>query len=281
MSLEVVIRGPDDGTPVFSLHGTPGAAGVYPALVEAATQRGVRLVSYSRPGYSESPRREGRSVADCAPDVNSVADDLGLGRFHVVGGSGGGPHALACAALLGDRVISAASVAGGAPYGAEGLDWMDGMAKENLEEFDAAIAGPDELRAFLEREAAYMTGTAGEEVVEELGDLISEPDRKLITGPFGEYMGRQLKRALANGIWGWFDDDVAFVTDWGFSLSSISVPVTIWHGGLDKFVPPAHGEWLAAHVPGARAHLIGDEGHVSLAVGRFGEILDDLLAAGR
>lgn len=278
MSLEVVTGGPEDGTPVFFLHGTPGAAGLYPPLVETAAERGARLIAYSRPGYGDSPRREGRSVADCAADVRQVADELGIDRFHVTGGSGGGPHALACAALLPDRVISVASTAGGAPYDADGLDWMAGMAKENLEEFEAAVAGPDELRAFLEREVASLTGGAGsEDVLDELGDLVSGPDREIIMGPFGEFMGGQLKRALASGIWGWFDDDVAFVTPWGFDLGAIEVPVSIWHGGADKFVPMAHGEWLAERVPDARVHLLPEEGHVTLSIGRYGDVLDELL----
>jgi pimeloyl-ACP methyl ester carboxylesterase len=280
MSLEVVTGGPSEGIPVFLLHGTPGAAGLYPPMVDAAAACGVMLIAYSRPGYGDSERRPGRSVADCAQDVADVADQLGIDCFRVSGGSGGGPHALACAALLSDRVIAAASIAGGAPYDAAGLDWIAGMAKENVEEFGAAATGHDELLAFIEREAATMTGDSGDEVADELGDPVSEPDRELIVGPFGEHMGRQLKHALANGIWGWFDDDIAFVSGWGFDVKDISVPVSIWHGGLDKFVPFAHGEWLAANVPGAQAHLIADEAHVSLAVGRFGDVLDDLLRAG-
>lgn len=281
MSLEVVTGGPEDGTPVFFLHGTPGAAGLYQPLVEMAAERGARLISYSRPGYGDSPRSEGRSVADCAADIRQVADELGIDRFHVTGGSGGGPHALACAALLPDRVISAASTAGSAPYDADGLDWTAGMAKENLEEFDATLAGPDELRAFLEGEVANLTGETGTEaVLEDLGDLVSEPDREILMSPLGEFMGGQLKRSLANGIWGWFDDDVAFVTPWGFDLGAIEVPVSIWHGGLDRFVPIAHGEWLASHVPGARVHLLPEEGHVSLSIGRYGDVLDELLATG-
>jgi pimeloyl-ACP methyl ester carboxylesterase len=88
-----------------------------------------------------------------------------------------------------------------------------------------------------------------------------------------------MNEALRNGIWGWFDDDLAFVRDWGFDLSSIRVPVTIWQGDQDRMVPFDHGRWLAANVPGATPRLLEGDGHLSIAVGRFGEILDGLLAS--
>jgi pimeloyl-ACP methyl ester carboxylesterase len=259
-------------------HGTPGAGLPYEPFVRAARDRGLQYVAYSRPGYADAPRQEGRSVASCAADVERILDELGAERCYTYGWSGGGPHALACAALLGDRVIKAATIASIAPWDAEGLDFLAGMGAENLEEFAAIEAGPEALRVFLEQARASMDGLTGEQVAASLGDLIDEADRRVLTGEFADYMANGTSVALAGGVDGWFDDDIAFFSPWGFDLASIAVPVTIWQGDQDRMVPFAHGQWLAGHIPGARAQLRPGEGHISLALGAFGEILDDLLA---
>jgi pimeloyl-ACP methyl ester carboxylesterase len=266
-------------TPLVVHHGTPGAGVPYEPFVQAAAARGLQYVAYSRPGYADAPRQEGRSVADCASAVAALLDERGVDRCHTLGWSGGGPHALACAALLGDRVIKAAVVAGVAPWDAEGLDWKAGMGEENLEEFVAVEAGPDALRAFLDTARASLGGITADQVVASLGDLIGEADRRAVPGPFADWLAMSFRAALANSSDGWFDDDMAFVRDWGFDLGAIGVPVTIWQGDDDRMVPFAHGQWVAAHVPGARAQLRRGEGHISLLVDRFGEILDDLIAA--
>jgi pimeloyl-ACP methyl ester carboxylesterase len=264
--------------PLITHHGTPGAGLAYGPFVRAAAERGLEYVAYSRPGYGTTPRVEGRSIADCAADVASILDDLGAERCYTLGWSGGGPHALACAALLGDRVIKAAVIAGVAPWDAEGLDWTAGMGAENLEEFAAMEAGPDALRAFLDAARSSLTGITGEQVAALLGDLIGEADRRVLEGDFAEFMAESFRVGLAEGTDGWFDDDIAVRANWGFSLGEIRVPVTIWQGDEDRMVPATHGEWLAQRVPGARAELRPGEGHLSIAVDRYGEILDDLLA---
>jgi pimeloyl-ACP methyl ester carboxylesterase len=259
-------------------HGTPGAGIAYAPFVQAADERGLRSVAYSRPGYGGTARAEGRSVADCAADVAAILDELGAERCYTVGWSGGGPHALACAALLGDRVIKAAVIAGVAPWDADGLDWKSGMGAENLTEFAAVQAGPDALRAFLEQARASLAGVTGEQVSASLGDLIGEADRRVLAGGFADYLAESFRVGIGDGVDGWLDDDMAFRAPWGFDLGAIAVPVTIWHGGEDRMVPMAHGEWLAARVPGARAQLRPGEGHLSIAVAGYGEILDDLRA---
>jgi pimeloyl-ACP methyl ester carboxylesterase len=264
--------------PLITHHGTPGAGIQYEPFAQAAAERGLQYVAYSRPGYGTTARAEGRSVASCAADVARILDELGAERCYTLGWSGGGPHALACAALLDDRVIKAAVVAGVAPWDAEGLDWKAGMGAENLEEFAAMEAGPDALRAFLEQARAALTGITAEQIAESLGDLIGEADRRVLAGRFAEFMAESFRVGLADGIDGWFDDDLAIRGNWGFSLGQIQVPVTVWQGDDDRMVPASHGAWLAEHVPGARAELRPGEGHISIAVDRYGEILDDLLA---
>jgi len=278
--VNVYVDGPEDGTPLISHHGTPGAGVPMPSFVRAAAERGLRWVSYSRPGYGDSTRVEGRTVADCVPDVVAIADHLGADRFFTSGGSGGGPHALACAALLPDRVRGCAAIASPAPWGAEGLDWLAGQGPENLEEFAAVLEGPEALEAYLERESVGLAAAnEPQELIDAFGTgLLPDVDRAAITGEFAATLIASSKRAVSNGVWGWFDDDMAFFRDWGFSLDVIGVPVALWQGKLDKMVPFAHGEWLAAHVAAARAGLFDEHGHLSLAVTSFPRILDDLLA---
>jgi pimeloyl-ACP methyl ester carboxylesterase len=260
--------------------GTPSAGIPYPPLVREAERRGCRFVTYSRPGYAGSTRRESRSVADCAQDVSAIADALDLRRIHVVGWSGGGPHALACASLLPDLAVSAATLGGVAPWQADGLDWLAGMAEENLDEFGAARDGPDALHRFLEPLVQTRVAVTADRLLGELGGLVTDVDRAALTGPLAEFLAATDRAAVSTGPWGWHDDDLAFIRDWGFGLASIAVPVRIWHGAHDAMVPPAHGRWLADAIPGSRLTQLDDEGHLSL-LGRFDEILDDLLAAAR
>ena len=278
--LDVRVSGPEDGVPLLAHHGTPSSGMPYRPFVESAAARGLRMVTYTRPGYGGSTRHEGRSVADCAADAAKVIDHLGVDRFYTTGQSGGGPHALACAALLPDRVIACASTAGVGPYGADGLDFLFGMAQENVDEFGAALEGPDALEAFLEKVVPGLQSATPAGIIAELGGLVSEVDAAALTGEFAEHVVEMFHEAMEPGIWGWFDDDVAFTRPWGFDLGAIRVPVAIWQGVQDNMVPAAHGEWLGAHVAGARANIRPDHGHLSLTIANVDEILDDLMAVG-
>jgi len=277
-NLDVLRHGAPDAFPLVFHCGTPNAPAEFPQLFDAVTDRGWQLVAHARPGYAGSARHEGRSIADAASDVAAILDHIGQTEFVVLGWSGGGPHALACAALLPDRCRAAASLAGVAPYDAGGLDFLAGMGPENVEEFGAAARSHDELRDFLENFAAGLRDITAEQVAGELGGLIDHVDRGALTGELAASMARMLRRAVSTGIAGWFDDDLAFVKPWGFDLDTIPVPVSIWQGAHDKMVPFAHGEWLADHVPNARVHLYDDEGHLSL-VNQLPRILEDLSAA--
>jgi pimeloyl-ACP methyl ester carboxylesterase len=274
--LEVVLFGPEDGAPVFVHHGTPGTAGMFEVLVDAGAQRHLRHVTYARPGYGGSTRLPGRTVASCVGDVEAIADALGYERFHSVGTSGGGPHSIACAARLPERVISAAAIATPAPLDAEGLDWTAGMGRENIAEIAATRGSDDELREYLEREAGKMRLASADDIVAVLGDIVSDADRGAVTGGYADWVASQFAGSVAVGVWGWFDDDRALFRDWGFDLREIGAPLTIWHGAEDRFVPIAHGEWLAEHT-GGKAELRADAGHLSLAISSYGQILDGLL----
>ncbi|CAN5688775.1 alpha/beta hydrolase [soil metagenome] len=276
-SLEAVAEGDPDGTLLVFHHGSPGAAVPFSAFDRAATERGIQLVTYSRPGFGDSTRLQARTVASCASDVAALADHLRADRFVTVGWSGGGPHAIGCAALLSDRVLAAATIAGVAPYNAEGLDWTQGMGEDNQIEYPLAARDPEALLEWMKPQVHAMGSIAPEEIVNTLCSIISDVDEASLSGELGEVMAASFRRAFARGPWGWYDDDLAFVAPWGFDLDSITVPVSIWQGRQDLMVPFAHGKWLAANIPSARPRLRPEHGHLSLAVGSIGEILDDLL----
>jgi pimeloyl-ACP methyl ester carboxylesterase len=272
----------DSGDQPFVFHsGTPSAAVWFEPLANAASTAGLRLITYSRPGYAASTSRPGRSVADAAADVAVVLDALGVDTFVTMGWSGGGPHALACAALLPERCAAAASLAGVAPYAAEGLDWFAGMGPENIEEFSAAVEGDPALTATLLKMAGEFANVRGADVAAALGGLVSEVDKRAVTGEFADMLAESFRKSVSTGIAGWRDDDLAFTRSWGFELDTIRRPVAVWQGGEDRMVPFSHGQWLAAHIPTARVHLYPDEGHLSLAVAALDRIVADLAELGR
>ena len=284
--VDVLIAGPSDGLPLVLHEGTPVGLVLYPPTVRAAQVRGLRVILAARPGYEGSTPRPGRRVADVAGDTAAVLDELGADTFVTAGWSGGGPHALACAAALSGRCLAAASIAGVAPYQAGGLDWLAGMGQENVDEFGAAVQGEAALTQFLERELPAVSAVTGADVAQALGGLVIAADQAALTGEFADYVAAALRAAMTSGVAGWRDDDLAFVKDWGFSLGWASeapagdapaAPVAVWQGDQDKMVPFAHGQWLAAHIPGARTHLLPGEGHLSLTVSSLDRILDDLL----
>ncbi len=268
---------PARSSSLLLIPGTPSAGLAYRPAVEAAAAHDLQFVTYSRPGYASSTRQPGRSVADCANDVRVIARALEIQQLLVVGWSGGGPHALACAALLEELVASAATLAGVAPWGADGLDWLAGMGPENITEFAAALEGEDALERYLTPKADALRVVTAADVADALGGLITDVDRASLTGEFAEFSATVFQEAVREGPWGWLDDDLAFTRDWGFRLDTIRTPVTVWQGGQDLMVPLAHGAWLARHVRGARAELLPDEGHLSLGVKRFANIVADLV----
>lgn len=258
------VTGPEDGVPLVYLHGTPSALVPIRALERAAHAAGLRLVTFSRAGYGASTRREGRSVADDADDVAALLDHLGAERCVVAGWSGGGPHVLAAAIRLRVRVAGALVIAGVAPYDADGLDFLGGMGEQNIEEFGAALAGPEKLRPLLEADGAGLREVQAAGIVAEMASLLPEVDRAVLTEEFGDDLAATFRESVRLGVDGWLDDDLAFTRPWGIDLRDLAVPVIVWQGSEDLMVPFAHGQWLADHLPGARAHLEQGEGHLSV-----------------
>jgi pimeloyl-ACP methyl ester carboxylesterase len=262
--LKVGEGGDERGKPVFALHGTPGSIMMFGPFVSDASERGIRLISYDRPGYGGSSRHPGRRVGDAAKDVEAIADSLGLERFAVWGISGGGPHALGCGALLPKRVVAVGSLASPAPYPSRGLDWLSGQGKDNVDEFKASMAGPAELDRFIEPRWTTYLKASPEEVAKSMESILSPLDRSALLGSLRPFLVENMQEGLRPGYYGWEDDDLAFVSAWGFKPSEISVPVLLWQGKHDRMVPYAHGQWLAEHITGVDAHLSADDGHLTL-----------------
>lgn len=275
--LDVAVSGPADGIPLVFHHGTPGGVPPVRSLERAAHERGLRLVTFSRAGYGASTRAPGRGVVDVVPDVQAVLDHLGAQRCLVSGWSGGGPHALATAARLADRVAGVLIIAGVAPYGLPDLDFLAGMGEQNIEEFGLAAEGEAVLRPYLEKEAAGLRGVDAAGLVAGMASVLPAVDRAVLTSELGEDLAANFAEGLRLGVDGWADDDLAFTRPWGFSLEEITAPVFVWQGSEDLMVPFAHGQWLASNIPGVVAHLEQGEGHLSVAVGAIDRMLDELV----
>jgi pimeloyl-ACP methyl ester carboxylesterase len=271
--LAVAVSGPPDGVPLLYHHGTPGCL-FQPASSQAAcAERGLRYLTYSRAGAQGSTRNPGRSVADVAADMENVLDALGVERCVVAGKSGGGPHALATAALLPDRVAAVISIAGCRPFG-DGF--LDGMGEDNITEFELALQGEDALRPFVMKHREALKDADGPTLVHDLATLLPEVDRRVLSSE----VGADTVAVMVGGVQtpdAWIDDDLAFTRDWGFDLDDITVPTYVWQGSDDLMVPFHHGQWLAEHLPRAVVHLEQGEGHFSLAVGALGRMLDEVL----
>jgi len=278
--LRIVDGGDANGWALIAHHGTPASGALYPAHERYARDHGIRLIGYDRPGYGGSDRSPGRRVAGAGGDVLAIADHLELTRFSVWGHSGGGPHAIACAATLSDRVASAAASASVAPFGGEGLDWMVGMGEDNQKEFRAALDGQEALENFVQPELEAIRRHP-EELSPELKSLLSPEDFELLTGELGEFIRSSTRIAVEHTPTGWIDDDLAFVTDWGFNLASIRVSTSIWQGKLDRFVPYSHGLWLSHHVPRSEFRPFDQETHLTLFDRKFPEVAQWLRDHGR
>ena len=275
--LEVLLSGPEDGYPFVYHHGTPQGAVPCPFVESPATQRGLRVIAYSRPGYGRStPRDDATSTATVADDAAAILDHLGLDDFVTLGWSGGAPRALACAAMLPGRCRAAASGVGPTPPDAVGLDWMAGMGPENVAEYTAVREGPEAITAFLEAVAPGVFSASASGLIEEMSGLLPPVDRAALTGEVGDYLAASMRHAGHQGIVGWRDDDLTHSRPWGFDVGDITVPVSVWQGTEDLMVPLGHAVWLSEHVAGASAHLVEGEGHLSLFT-RVDTILDVLL----
>jgi pimeloyl-ACP methyl ester carboxylesterase len=276
-TLLVLERGDPAGVPLLVHNGTPNSRLLFDEDVARAQERGIRLISYDRPGYGGSSRSAGRTVGDCAEDVRAIASTLGIDRLGVWGISGGGPHALACAALLPDLVPAVGVLASVAPWGADGLDYFAGMGELNVEDTLLILEDPVAGRAKCEQERQDMLRLSIAELTEVLGSLLTPVDAAAFTGDLAEHLIASFQSGLAPGSDGWWDDELAMLAPWGFEVEAIRTPVLLLHGRQDLFVPFAHGEWLADRIPSVEAVLTDSDGHLTLTAHHLDQVHDWLL----
>jgi pimeloyl-ACP methyl ester carboxylesterase len=255
-----VERGAGDGVPLIVCHGTPGSRLSRHADPEIYERRGVRAVAYDRPGYGLSDRQLGRAVVDATADIAALADHLGFDRFAVVGGSGGAPHALACGAVLADRVLRVGALVTPAPPD-EDFDFFEGLADLNVKEFTAAQQGREAIEAFLQPYVDQIRGDV-DGVIEEMLTELPEIDRSRGSEPAQRaIMSESWREAVCQGSQGWADDDLAFAKPWGFELEDVTAETRVWQGELDVLTPRKHGEYVAARLPNARFEVLEGGGH--------------------
>ena len=271
-TLAVEDAGDPAGHVVLFHGGTPNSRHLYGPWVTDAAGRGLRLIGYDRPGYGGSTPNPEYSVADCAGDVRAICAALEIGRLAMWGISGGGPYALACAALLPDLVVAAASLAGNAPYGVEGLDWFAGMEQDDVAANRLLLTDPEAARAQIDQDREWLLAASASEMAEGFASSAPPVDAAVLQGEMAAWLAYAIHDGLAPGSQGWCDDAFAHVRPWGFELADVTVPVLLLHGRQDTEVPFGHGQWLATHIPGVEAWLLDNDGHVTLAEHRVGEV---------
>jgi pimeloyl-ACP methyl ester carboxylesterase len=274
----VEVAGDPAGRPILVHNGTPNSRHMYSRWIEDAERRGIKLCSYDRPGYGKSTPQPGHSVADGAADVRAIAEALEADRLGVWGSSGGGPYALACAAMLPDLVVAVGVVASIAPWGAPGLDFFAGMGQDNVEDIEMYFSDREAARKKAAQEREEALSVTAEQVSKGWESLVSDADAAVLTGDFADLMVQSFQDGLAPGDQGWWDDGVSHLEPWGFELDSVRVPVKLWHGHQDRFVPVQHGQWLAEHVAGAEADISQADGHLTLLVNRVPEVHEWLIS---
>jgi len=273
---EVLVSGSQPRALVW-FTGTPGGAVPDDRFANQCADQELRLVMPLRPGYGQSSPRPGRRIIDFADDVDAVLQSLGIADVICLGGSGGGPNALAMAKAL-PQCRAAGVLVSPAPRDAEGLDFYDGMASSNQAEWLLADQGEDAVRPSLEKYRAQLIDAPSiEAFIDTFDDSVAPVDREAMLADDGPPMAASMRKALEVGIEGWIEDDIAMTTPWGFDIADITIPVSFWTGRLDQFVSWKHTVWMAMRVPGSHLHVHGDEGHISLKHHHFPEILSDVL----
>ncbi|PUB26042.1 pimeloyl-ACP methyl ester carboxylesterase [Promicromonospora sp. AC04] len=274
--LEYDVRGPSTGPVVLFHHGMPGSAVPMGTVLGSMTDRGFRVVTYSRAGYGASTPAVGRTVLDTAADCAFLLTHLGVMHYLVAGWSAGGPHALASAAVARDRVGGVLLVASFAPFDADGLDYVEGMGAQNVAQFGTVGHGDAAMRELVGQMASAVRGHTSADVAAEMASLLPPADLAVLTGEYGADNAANMDHGLSRGDEGWVADLAALTSPWGFDLGAVTAPVELWHGTVDRMVPVTHGRWLAEHLPTAKAHLEPEQGHLSLVIGSLGEKLQVL-----
>lgn len=266
------------GPVVLYHHGTPGTGLTLNCARVAADQLGVTVLSYDRAGYARSDANPGRSIASVATDMEDLLNHFHVDSALTVGWSGGGPHALATAHFLPERIQAVCVIAGVGPSDVDDLNYREGLSEAELQEFELAVSGREALLEFAKENYAPLATLTREDVQNSLTDRTAASDRAFLEGDYCDELVEHFRRALEASVEGMTDDAVAFSTPWGFDVSNIQQEMVIFHGALDRSVPIRHGQWLAKRVPHAVPRFFDEDGHTSIAIGRMTEAISELLS---
>lgn len=236
----VEMAGDPRGRPILVHGGSPNSRHLYSGWIADAGKKSIRLISYDRPGYGASTAHPGHTVASGAQDVRAIAEALGHDRLGIWGISGGGPYALACAALLPEMVVAVGVVASVAPYGVDGLDFFAGMGELNAEDMKLFLSDPEAARIRHRQDWEEAVKATPEQLAEDLKSVLSPVDAEAFTGDLAQWLASSARDGLAAGDQGWWDDGASHLNNWGFDLADIRVPVKVWHGRQDRMVPVQH-----------------------------------------
>jgi pimeloyl-ACP methyl ester carboxylesterase len=273
--VELLTAGIKSKSAILFHHGTPGSTLTWQDWLPVVQELGGFAISYSRPGYGNSSRHEGRTVLDNSNDIKQILDHFGIEKVVSIGWSGGGPHALADTTL--SQNVASISIAGVGEYTAKDLNFLEGMGEENHIEFGAAMQGKTEIETWMKEHSGEMATVTGEQLIEAFGGLIGEADKRSYTPKVADSGAEDFRHALSKGYYGWMDDDLAFVQHWGFDITKIEKPIELWQGDDDFMVPHAHGKWLADKIPTSKLIFVPGEGHISLGVNKRHDIIKNAL----
>ena len=271
--LEYLTNGVESDKAILFLHGTPGSALAWNSYLPEV--KGVRAISTSRAGYGLSDRHKGRSVADDLNDQQQILDHFGIKSFVSVGWSGGGPHSLNMTREA--RCKAAFTLAGVGEWGNADLDFLADMGPENHEEFGEALKGEAAIEEWMKANALIYNTIKGSELIEAFGGLIGDADKRALTPEVAEVMATGMRHSNSVSFYGWLDDDLAFVRDFGFDITKIDKPVVLYQGDDDFMVPHAHGYWLEKKIPTAKLNFVPGHGHISLIFEYRNQIIKEAL----
>lgn len=275
-TIEAATLGHPSGHTVVFHHGTPGSTSMVQDFEPFLECGNFFFITTSRPGYGSSSRHEGRDVASVVDDVATVLDFFHRDSYAVMGWSGGGPHALACAALDTPRCLGAVTLASVVPLDVD-FDWTEGMGPENLKEFALAKEGGPAYEAYIATIGGLFAEATEENIVELFGGLLPDVDKEVLADDRArQVFADAVRHGFVNGWRGFYDDNVALFSPWGFDPTAIAVPVAVWYGDADLMVPPTHGAWLASHLPTASTHHHSKDGHLSIFARHVDELAGDL-----
>jgi len=271
--LEYLTNGVESDKAILLLHGTPGSALAWNSYLPEV--KGVRAISTSRAGYGLSDRHKGRSVSDDLNDQQQILDHFGIKSFVSVGWSGGGPHSLNMTREA--RCKAAFTLAGVGEWGNADLDFLADMGPENHEEFGEALKGEAAIEEWMKANALGYNTIKGSELIEAFGGLIGDADKRALTPEVAEVMATGMRHSNSVSFYGWLDDDLAFVRDFGFDITKIDKPVVLYQGDDDFMVPHAHGYWLEKKIPTAKLNFVPGHGHISLIFEYRNQIIKEAL----